>query len=234
MSRCPPSISRACNFATRVWLFERDYYFERRGGEEKGTSVYLAAASPKVKASRISRTLYRILSVASSSFCFSPSLCLIRLEYLTASRRNLGGWPRGRGKMGEKAEEKDDAQNRKARERVGRSPESFFFFRRRMLEVAKLADEARGIYRYRQGSRMRFTSSLVKDVRHFFSHRSTLRRAPSSLCCCVLQIARWRLAATATIVAWLSWHPLAYIARSRLYKCSVYSAGLIDIDSSVD
>lgn len=80
------------------------------------------------------------------------------------------------------------------RERVGRSPEFFseggcVGGREIRGRSARDTDTA--------GVAHAFTTSSVEDVRRFFSHRSTLRRAPSSSCC-VLRIARWRLAATAT------------------------------------
>lgn len=74
----------------------------------------------------------------------------------------------------------------------------------RMLEVARRADEARDTHT--PGSRMRPPPSASRMFDVFFSHRSTLRRAPSSSLNTVA-IAR-RSAATTTVPCNIRDHPL--------------------------
>lgn len=114
----------------------------------------------------------------------APSLCLSLFLYLSfrlahsecqswrsfgrPTGRNRKKWRRRRwcarpGSVGEVG---------KSRKISGFSPGE------RMLEVAKRADEARDTHT--PGSRMRPSSSASRMFDVFFSHRSTLRRTPSS------------------------------------------------------
>lgn len=150
---------------------------------------------------RISRTLSDPLRLTAPSLCFSLSLSF-SLSVLLLSIREGASVDRPGGAGGSGGEE-DGARGREAWERwerVGRSPD---FLRGRGCWRSRDARMRQGIRT--PGSRMRPPPSASRMFDVFFSHRSTLRRAPSSSLN-TTAIAR-RSAATTTVPCNIRDHP---------------------------